>query len=267
MCEFVVEYRARFGVAPICRVLSGHGWKIAPRTFYVYQRRPPSKRALWDMTITEVLAGYYEPDERGRRPPESLYGSLKMWAHLNREGIEVARCTVERLMAHNGWQGVTRAKRVRTTISDPADTRAPDLVDRHFGADAPNQLVVADFTYVPMAGGWFAYTALVVDAFADRIVGWECSTSKTTAFVEAAIRQAAAARQRQGVPFDGTVHHSELGRTRARCRPFGRSVSLVRPPNRTCDFHRIRLSIISCQLGWVIPVVVPAHGVGMAAPR
>ena len=117
MCEFIAQYRARFGVAPICRVLSAHGHKIAPRTFYAYQKRPPSKRALWDMTITEVLAGYYEPDQGTRRPPESLYGSLKMWAHLNREGIEVARCTVERLMRANGWQGVTRAKRVRTTIS------------------------------------------------------------------------------------------------------------------------------------------------------
>lgn len=171
MCEFIVEHRARFGVVPICRVLSDHGYKIAPRTFYAWASRPASKRALWDTVITEILAGYYEPDENCRRRPESLYGSLKMWAHLNREGIQVARCTVERLMRINAWNGVTRAKTVRTTVGDPGADRAPDLVKRHFKAPAPNELVVADFTYVPMAGGWFGYTAFVIDAFANMIVG------------------------------------------------------------------------------------------------
>jgi hypothetical protein len=121
-----------------------HGCRIAPRTFYAWLNRQPSKRALWDMTVTEVLAGYYEPDEQGRRKPESLYGATKMWAHLHREGIEVARCTVERLMRANGWQGVTRTKKVRTTVADPAATRPPDLVDRQFTVPAPNMLVVAD---------------------------------------------------------------------------------------------------------------------------
>jgi putative transposase len=164
------------------------------------------------MTVTEILAGYYEPDSNGRRRPESLYGSLKMWAHLNRDGIEVARCTVERLMRANGWQGVTRAKKPRTTMSDPTHTRAPDLVDRQFKASEPNELAVADFTYVPMAGGWFAYTAFVVDAYADMIVGWECSTTKETALVESALRQAAAFRARQDTPLGGgTIHHSDAG--------------------------------------------------------
>lgn len=212
MCEFITEHRARFGVVPICRALTGQGLAIAPRTFYAWLGRAPSKRSLWDMTVTEVLSGYYEPDEKGRRPPESLYGSLKMWAHLRREGIEVARCTIERLMGVNGWQGATRAKKVRTTVSDPAAGRAPDLVDRHFKVAAPSELVVADFTYVPMAGGWFSYTAFVIDAYADRIVGWECSTSKETALVEAAIRQAADFRAREGTPLDGsTIHHSDAG--------------------------------------------------------
>jgi hypothetical protein len=88
--------------------------------------------------VTEVLAGYYEPDKHGRRRPESLYGSLKMWAQLHRDGIEVARCTVERLMKANGWCGATRAKKVRTTTPDPAATRAPDLVNRQFTVEAPN---------------------------------------------------------------------------------------------------------------------------------
>ena len=117
---------------------------IAPRTFHAWAVRAPSKRALWDATITEVLAGYYEPDEHGRRKPESLYGSVKMWAHLQREGIPVAKSTVERLMRRHGWQGVRRQKSVRTTIADPAAVRPPDLVDRQFGVPAPNRLLVAD---------------------------------------------------------------------------------------------------------------------------
>jgi len=212
ICGFVTEHKARFGVASICRVLSAHGCKIAPRTYYAHVARPPSKRALWDTTITEILAGYYQPDEHGRRPPESLYGSLKMWAHLQREGIPVAKCTVERLMRANGWQGVRRVKKVRTTVADPADRRAPDLVDRQFKVPAPNRLLVADFTYVRLITGVFVYTAFVIDAFAGRIVGWECSTSKHTVFVESAIRQAAAFRARQGHPLQGdTIHHSDAG--------------------------------------------------------
>jgi len=226
MCQFIAEHRARFGVAPICRVFSGHGWKIAPRTYYAWQSRSPSKRALWDMTITEILAGYYEPDEDGRRRPESLYGSLKMWAHLRREGIQVARCTIERLMGANGWQGVTRTKKVRTTIADPADKRAPDLVDRQFKTKAPNQLVVADFTYVPMTGGWHAYTAFVVDAYADTIVGWECSETKETRFVESVIRQATALRARQGTPIGGAIHHSDAGSQYTSVR-FGETLFLA----------------------------------------
>src|SRR5437763_7430202 len=116
MCQFIASRRQEYGVAPICRALGVLGVQIAPRTYRAYLARPPSKRALWDAAITVVLAGYYEPDEQGRRPPECLYGATKMWAHLNREGLEVARCTVERLMRANGWRGATRARKVRTTV-------------------------------------------------------------------------------------------------------------------------------------------------------
>lgn len=197
---------------PICRVLSAHGIKIAPRTYWARARRPPSRRALADARITEILAGIYEPDARGRRKPESLYGSLKMWEHLNRRGIPVARCTVERLMRAHRWRGVTRARTVRTTTADPAHSRAPDLVKRDFTAERPGQLHVADFTYVPLDGGGFGYTAFVIDAFAGLIAGWECSLSKQAAFVEKAIRQAAGLRARQGHPISGTaIHHSDAG--------------------------------------------------------
>lgn len=211
MCAFITEHREEFGVAPICRALSAHGAQIAPRTYFAQVARPPSKRALWDTVITEVLVGIYEPDERGRRPPECLYGSLKMWAHLQRCGIPVARCTVERLMRANGWRGVTRTTKVRTTVPDPAAARAPDRVHRHFGGKRPDQLYVADFTYVPMTCG-FGYTAFVIDAFAGTMIGWECSLSKQTAFVERAIREAAARRRREGHPLSGaTIHHSDAG--------------------------------------------------------
>jgi putative transposase len=211
ICRFITEHRQEFGVAPICDALTSLGVPIAPRTYHAYVGRAPSKRALWDMTITELLAGFYEPDERSRRAPESLYGSLKMWAHLQRQGVPVARCTIERLMRAHGWRGATRARRVRTTVADPAATRAPDLVRRCFTAPRPNALWVADFTYVPMTGGRFAYTAFVIDAFAGLIPGWECAMTKHTDLVEAAIRQAATRRRRDGHPLRGTVHHSDAG--------------------------------------------------------
>jgi putative transposase len=212
ICAFIDAGKDRFGVAPICRALSAHGIQIAPRTFWAHRSAAAGKRQLWDTAVTEILAGIYEPDEHGRRPPESLYGTVKMWAHLNRHGIPVAKCTVERLKRAHGWRGVTRARRVRTTVPDPAAARAPDLVRRQFKAPRPGQLHVADFTYVPLAGGRFAYTALVIDAFAGLIPGWECSLSKKRAFVESAIRQAAAYRARQGNPITGdAIHHSDAG--------------------------------------------------------
>jgi putative transposase len=206
-------------------VLSEHGVPIAPSTFYARIKRAPSKRALWDATITEILAGYYEPDEHGRKKPESLYGSLKMWAHLQREGIPVTRSTVERLMRRNGWQGVRRQKTVRTTIADPTATRPPDLVDRQFGVGAPNRLLVADFTYVKLISGVFVYVAFVIDAYAGAIIGWEASGSKHTRFVESAIRQAAALRSRQRHPIEDAIHHSDAGSQYTSVR-FGETLSL-----------------------------------------
>ena len=180
MCQFIDEHRHTFGVVPICRVLSAHGWQIAPRTYHAHQTRGISQRALWDITVTEVLAGIYDPQpaptgEPARKVPESLYGSRKMWAYLNRQGITVARCTVERLMASHSWRGVTRARRVRTTVADPGHVRAADLLNRDFTAVAPNITAVSDFTYVSLTSGVFCYTAFVIDAFAGVITGWNCS--------------------------------------------------------------------------------------------
>jgi len=217
ICRFIDDHKDRFGVQSICRVLSEHGVPIAPRTYYAWRSRPPSKRALSDLVLTQVLAGYYVPKPRPGKEPkwarESLYGARKMWAQLNTvDGIQVARCTVERLMRINGWQGVTRTRRVRTTIPDPDQQRPADLVERDFTVAAPNELFVADFTYVPLACGRFAYTAFVIDAFAGVIVGWECSLRHTSEFVERALRQAVALRHRQGYPLPtGAIHHSDAG--------------------------------------------------------
>jgi putative transposase len=161
--------------------------------------------------VTEILAGFYEPDEHGRRKPESLYGATKMWAHLRRLGIPVARCTVERLMRNNGWRGVVRTKKVHTTISNRAASRASDLVDRCFTAAAPNQLLVADFTYVRVRTG-FVYTAFLIDAFAGIIVGWDVAATANAAMVERALADGLDFRRRQGHPIQpGAVHHSDAG--------------------------------------------------------
>ena len=188
-----------------------HNVQIAPRTFYAWCSRGPSRRALWDATITEILAGYYLPDENGRLPPESLYGAVKMWAHLNRQGIPVARCTVERLMRANGWRGVRRGRRVRTTVSSGTD-RAADLVNRQFRAAAPNQLFVTDFTYVPLSSGRFVYTAFVIDAYADDIPGWAVASRANAAMVRLALALALETRRHEGHPVTaGAIHHSDAG--------------------------------------------------------
>lgn len=209
---FIDAFRHRFGVQAMCRALSAHHVSIAPRTYWACKSRPLSRRALHDAVITRHLAGMFEPDENGRRRPESLYGAVKAWAHLNRLGVKVARCTVERLMRANGWRGTTRRRKVRTTVPDPGNPRHPDLVGRNFAAEVPGQLLVADFTYARLAVGGFAYVAFVFDAYAGTIRGWEATLTRTSAFVEQAIRQAAGQLARLGHPITGrAVHHSDAG--------------------------------------------------------
>jgi putative transposase len=213
---------SRFGVVPCCRALTGHGIAISPRTYHAWRRRPPSARARRDAWLTGLLRSVFEPDERGRRRPESLYGAVKIWGWLARQDIVVARCTIERLMAANGWRGRSRGRRkVRTTVPDDAHPRHPDLVDRDFRPGGPGRLLVADFTYVPLVTGGFVYTAFVIDAFAGTIAGWECSASKSVAFVRKAIAQAAAHLRESsaGLAAGRILHHSDAGSqyTSVRC--------------------------------------------------
>ena len=194
-----------FGVEPICTVLSEHGVKIAPSTYYEARNRAPSKRAVRDAEIVELIAR-----ARGNRFV-CRFGARKMWLHLRRNGHDVARCTVERLMAHQGWSGVLRGKRPRTTIPAPEHARAADLVDRDFTATEPNQLWVADFTYVATWSGT-VYVAFVFDVFSRRIVGWRAATKMTTELVLDTLEHAIWSRGRDGIDdLTGLVHHNDAG--------------------------------------------------------
>ena len=135
-----------------------------------------------------------------------VYGAEKVWRQLNREGVAVARCTVERLMRQLGLQGVRRGKAVRTTVPDPKAPCPLDRVNRQFRSERPNQLWVSDFTYVSTWQGW-VYVAFVVDGFSRRIVGWRQSSSMHTEFALDALEQALYDRK----PSDGLVHHSDRG--------------------------------------------------------
>ena len=137
-----------------------------------------------------------------------VYGAYKVWRQLHREGIPIARCTVERLMRRRGIAGVRRGKQVITTVPDRSVPCPQDLVNRQFQVDRPNRLWVADFTYVSTWQGWL-YVAFVIDAFANRIVGWRTSSRMTTDFVLDALEQAI--YDRKPASADGLVHHSDRG--------------------------------------------------------
>lgn len=139
-----------------------------------------------------------------------VYGARKVWLQLNREGIVVARCTVERLMRALGLRGALRGKVKRTTIPDPAAVRPADLVQRRFTPPAPNRLWVADITYVSTWSGW-VYVAFVVDAYARRILGWRTATSMTTTLALDAIEHAIWTREREGWIVKDVVHHNDRG--------------------------------------------------------
>ncbi|MEJ8639987.1 IS3 family transposase [Streptomyces sp. MS2.AVA.5] len=172
------EHKDRFGgVEPICRVLTDHDCKIAPSTYYAHHKRQaaPAARTVRDTELKTLITEAYEANYR-------VYGARKIWRHLNRQGVAVARCTVERLMRELGITGAVRGKKVITTVPDASAERAPDLVDRDFVAPAPNRCWVADFTHVTTFAG-VVYIAFVVDTFSRRIVGWSAATSKETRLV------------------------------------------------------------------------------------
>ena len=205
--KFIGDRKAEFGVEPICAVLSEHGAKIAPSTYYdavAAAARRPSRRTLRDTDLKLAIARVHEANY-------GVYGPRKIWLQLNREDIPVARCTVERLMRDMRLTGARRGKRVVTTRPDVRAARPADLVQRRFRPAAPNRLWVADFTYVPTWSG-MVYVAFVIDAYARRILGWRASTSMRTTLVLDTIEQAIWARRREGVTdLAGLIHHHDNG--------------------------------------------------------
>ena len=203
---FIDAHKERFGVEPICRVLTEHGCKIAPSTYYAARVRPPSARAVRDAELLPEIIRVHADPRIGR----GLYGVRKVWHQLLREGVSVPRCQVERLMRATGLQGVRRGKRFVTTRPDAAAIRPPDLVKRDFGAGRPNALWLVDFTYVPTWAG-MAFTAFVCDAFSRRIVGWRTAASMPTQLPLDALEMALWTRARTGEDVAGLVHHSDAG--------------------------------------------------------
>jgi putative transposase len=202
MVTFIDQHRDGYGVEPICAVLP-----IAPSTYYVrkaqqHNAEQRSARARRDDELRAAIQRVWHDNKQ-------VYGPRKVWKQLQREGHRVARCTVERLMRAMGLRGASRGRAwVVTTRADVAAERPADLVDRQFTATRPNQLWVADFTYVATWHG-FVYVAFVVDVFARRIVGWRVSASLATDFVLDALEQAI--YDRCGAGVDDLVHHSDRG--------------------------------------------------------
>lgn len=201
MIAFIDAHRDAYGVEPICRVLP-----IAPSTWHEHaaRRADPSRlpaRAKRDEALKEEVRRVFDENF-------GVYGVRKVWRQMKREGFDIARCTVARLMKSMGLQGVIRGKPVKTTISDKAAPCPLDKVNRQFQAPAPNRLWVSDFTYVSTWRG-FVYVAFVIDAYARRIVGWRVSRTAHASFVLDALEQAL--HDRRPIHGGGLVHHSDRG--------------------------------------------------------
>jgi putative transposase len=204
MITFIDEHKDRtscglvWGVEPICAQLP-----IAPATYYAARTRPPSARQVRDRGLRPDILKVWEKNL-------CVYGADKVWDQLNKDGICVARCTVERLMADMGLQGCRRGRLwIRTTTSDDTLERPPDLVKRRFAAATPNVLWVADLTYVKTTTGW-VYVAFIIDVFSRMIVGWQASRSLRTDLAIDALEMAMFNRGRTD-SLEGLIHHSDRG--------------------------------------------------------
>jgi transposase InsO family protein len=199
MVSFIDEHRAEHGVEPICEVLP-----IAPSTYHEQKAREADPSRLPDRAVRD--ADLREEIERVWKENFGVYGARKVWRQLIREGVDVARCTVDGLMREMGLRGVVRGRKVKTTITDELAERPLDLVKRDFTADRPNQLWVVDLTYVATWAG-FVYVAFITDVFSRKIVGWRVSNSLRSDLALDALEQALHARR----DHEGLVHHSDRG--------------------------------------------------------
>ncbi len=197
--EYIDGHKHQFGVEPICREL-----QVAPSTYYAAKTRPPSNRSLTDAALTEVITAQHVANY-------GVYGARKMWKALHRTGHPVGRCRVERLMRTAGLAGAVRGRVKRTTVPAKDGVRAGDLVNRAFTATAPNQLWVADFTYVATWAG-FVYVAFVIDVYSRMVVGWKADRSMRADLVTDTLDMAAWTRGRAGVvDLTGLIHHNDAG--------------------------------------------------------
>lgn len=201
--EFVDFQRVEHGVQPVLEVLEQTPAEIAPSTYYAAKPRPESARVAWDRELVEVIERVHE-DNYG------VYGARKVWAGLNRQGVDVVRCMVERLMREVGLCGLLRDESPRTTRPMVETGRPGDLVKRDFTATHVNELWVADIVYVRTAAGW-VYAAFVLDVSSRLIVGWQVATSLYTDLALDALQMAIWRRQAVGADLTGLVHHSDRG--------------------------------------------------------
>ncbi len=195
MVEYIDQHREVYGVEPICAVLP-----IASSTYYDNKKRPPSARAIRDAVMMPILLALFQANYK-------VYGVRKLWVAATRAGHDIGRDQVGRLMKQLGIQGVSRRRKVRTTIPDESADRPEDLVDRDFTADRPNQLWVTDLTYVPTWNG-MGYVCFIIDAFSRKIVGWRVAAHMRTAMVLDALEMA---RWSRGARLEGLVTHSDAG--------------------------------------------------------
>lgn len=205
MIRFIDEHKdrrsgtLRWGIEPIAKVLG-----IAPSTYHAAKTRPLSRRAIRDAELKPQILRVWEQNF-------VVYGADKVWDQLNKDGVRVARCTVERLMADMGLQGCRRGRVwVHTTQGDDRLDRPADLVERQFRAPAPNRLWVADLTYVKTHSGW-VYVAFIVDVFSRMVVGWQASRSLRSDLAIDALEMAVFNRRRQGADLSQLIHHSDRG--------------------------------------------------------
>jgi putative transposase len=189
----------RWGIEPIAKTLG-----VAPSTYHAAKKRPLSARTLRDAELRPEILRVWEQNL-------SVYGADKIWDQLNKDGVVVARCTVERLMRNMGLQGCRRGRIwIRTTDGDDRLDRPADLVERQFRAPAPNRLWVADLTYVKTHAGW-VYVAFIVDVYSRMVVGWQASRSLRSDLAIDALEMAVHNRRRAGANLDQLIHHSDRG--------------------------------------------------------
>jgi putative transposase len=213
---FIDAHRDRFGVEPICREL-----EVSASAYRARRTRPPSNRALRDAWLLAQIRRVHEASN-------GVYGQFKVWDELNDTGVVVARCTVERLMRAQGIVGVGPAKTKKTTIPGPAPVPAADLVRRNFSASRPDELWLADFTYVRTWEGW-AYLAIILDVYTRRIVGWQLAPHMRQSLVTDAFEMALHARQEHE---GGLIAHSDNGAQYTSCEYTERLIRAGIAPSR-----------------------------------